>query len=69
MKKFTIAIVCFVIIAAAIWFFQSPTPANAPAEQTASEDTTASINAELQSIDIGNVDEDFNSIDKDINTL
>ena len=38
-------------------------------EITVPSDTTEVINTEVQNIDIGDIDSDFESIDKDINTL
>jgi len=38
-------------------------------EITVPTDTTEVINTEVQNIDIGELDKDFESIDKDINTL
>ena len=38
-------------------------------EITVPSDTTEVINADVQSIDIGDLNADFESIDKDINTL
>ncbi len=78
MKKLTGIIVVIVIIGAAIWFFKTPQSAVAPTNQTETSaatdtkqasDTTASITADLDVIDIGSADADFNSLNQDINSL
>ncbi len=38
-------------------------------EQTAQQDEAALISQELESIDLGNLDQEFQSVDKDLNTL
>ena len=75
MKKLTLVIVVIIIIVAIVWYFKSPTTAIAPTEQNdlansaATIDSTASINQELNTIDVGSMDTDFNSINTDINKL
>lgn len=77
MKKIIIAIICVLIVGVVIWYSKSATPAIAPAQPNDSTtvtkpavDSTASINQDLQSIDVSSkADVDFNSVNQDINTL
>jgi hypothetical protein len=71
MKKLTILIICIIIIVGAIWYFQASIPSIVPEQQTASvdPDATNNINKDLNAIEVGNSDRDFNSIKSDINSL
>jgi hypothetical protein len=71
MKKLTILIICIIIIVGAIWYFQTSVPSIVPEQQTASvdPDATNNINKDLNAIEVGNSDRDFNSIKSDINSL
>lgn len=70
MKKLIIAIV-IIICAAVVFVYFQPAPAAAPVQtvETVAADSTAGIDADLQSIDTGNFDTDFESVNKDINGL
>lgn len=71
MKKLLIVIIVILLVIAGILYFGAPDTATQP--ETAidqSADTTASIDADLNTVDIdGEFDADFKSLDADINTL
>jgi|GEM_PF-1864178 len=73
-----IGVVILLIIVLGVWMWQSGTPtANAPATTEIpfagapiqTSDTTGAINQDLKSIDLGNLDSDFQSIDRDLKSL
>ena len=63
-KKTLIILIIAALILIGLWIWQKP---EAPAETTA--DTTAVINKELESLDVGDLEKEFQSIDADLNTL
>lgn len=65
MKKFLIAVVIIIVIVLAFLYLE-------PAKRESidqSADTTESITKDLDSVDVGGLDADFNSLDEDINSL
>ncbi|MDP3014926.1 MAG: hypothetical protein Q8N28_00660 [bacterium] len=82
-KKYSIVLiigVVVILIGLGVWYWQSqeekiitppatvPTaPATAPA--TVKEDSTSAINQELDNIDVGDLDKEFQAIDTDLNSL
>lgn len=72
-KRTLIWIIVILVVAVALWWYFN-SPANAPSEPSvenmqASDDTT-SINQDLQGIeDTSTIDNEFKSIDKDLNSL
>ncbi len=77
MKKTLIIVVIVIIIAVlAIWLvYRSPEPVSSPAGETAETaevsggDTTSVINSDLDSLDLGDLDAEFEQIDADLNQL
>ncbi|MBU6431169.1 MAG: hypothetical protein KGJ58_01140 [Patescibacteria group bacterium] len=76
MKKTIIVIVILLIAGAVFWMFKSKT--NTPATETTSmsanqsqvADTDIStINKDIDSIDVGNTDQEFNDVNKDLQGL
>ena len=67
-KKLLIAIIVIVLAAAALWWWQSQVPAAPSAEETGSDDT-ATISQELDAVDLGDLDKEFQTIDADLNAL
>ena len=72
--------VAVVLVGLGVWYWQaqkeeiiapsadiSTVPEVAPL--TAKEDSTSAINQELNSVDIGNLDKEFQAIDTDLNSL
>lgn len=71
-KNLIIIIAVIILLVVAVWYWQSqgPTSQNAPvSEGSASDDTTTAIDQDLRDIDLGNLDQDFQSIDADLNNL
>lgn len=75
MKK-TIIIVILLIAGVAFWMFKSNT--NTPAketnntptmEQKVSDTDISTINKDIDSIDVGNTDQEFNDVNKDLQGL
>jgi len=69
MKKILLAIVVVIIIAAVLIYGK---PAVAPIKDASIDqtvDTTESITSDIDAVNIGNLDADFNALDKDINSL
>lgn len=76
MKKTIIVIVILLIAGAVFWMFKSKTnipvteTTNTPsAEQKVSETDISTINKDIESIDVGNIDQEFNDVDKDLQGL
>jgi uncharacterized protein YpmB len=75
MNKKTAIIIVIVAIAAAIFYFyywsqqpvEAPTIAGQPA--ATAEDTAAAIDNDLNNIDVGDLDKDFQEIDKNTESL
>lgn len=65
--KIVIAIIVLVIVAFLIWWWRAEAP-TAPAP-TAAEDTSGAIMQDLEGIDIGNIDQELESINTDLNSL
>lgn len=66
-QKLLIAIVVIILIAAGLWYWQS-NRVSAPAESTG-DDTSATISQELGTVDVGDLDREFELIDADLNSL
>lgn len=61
-----------VLVLAGIWFWSKQSSAPSQTQQPSSQepsDTTGSINADLEALDLGDVDKEFQGIDVDLNTL
>ena len=76
MKKITIIIIILLIAGAVFWMFKSKNniPAtetiNTPATQNQIDDTEiTTINSDIESIDVGNTDQEFNDLNKDLQGL
>lgn len=76
MKKTIIVIIILLIVGALFWMFKSKTNApaiettNAPTTQNKADDTEiTTINNDIESIDIGNADQDFKDINTDLQGL
>ena len=76
MKKITIIIIILLIAGAVFWMVKSKNniPAtetiNTPATQNQIDDTEiTTINSDIESIDVGNTDQEFNDINKDLQGL
>lgn len=76
MKKTIIIIIILVIVGAIFWMFKSKTNApatettNAPATQAQVDDAEiTAINKDIESIDVGNADTEFNDVNKDLQGL
>lgn len=74
MKSKTGIIIAIIVIAAlGYWYWSGKeTPSvSAPTTATINEtaDTTADISTDVQNINVGDLNSDFEAIDKDINTL
>ena len=74
MKKITIIII--IIAGAVFWMFKSKN--NIPATETINTPTTqnqindteiTTINSDIESIDVGNTDQEFNDLNKDLQGL
>lgn len=75
MKKALIAAVAVALVALAAWLLVSrnnsmpePREQNAPTELPAN-DTSASINKDIESLEVGSPDNEFKTIDADLNQL
>ncbi|MDP2664385.1 MAG: hypothetical protein Q8O97_00220 [bacterium] len=61
-----------VLVLAGIWFWSKQSSAPSQTQQPSSQepsDNTASINADLDALDLGDIDKEFQGIDADLNTL
>ena len=76
MKKTIIVIIILLIAGTLFWMFKSKT--NMPATETINTPTTqnqvdeteiTTINSDIESIDIGNTDQEFNDLNKDLQGL
>jgi len=76
MKKTIIIIIILLIAGAVFWMFKSKN--NIPATETINTPTTqnqiddteiTTINSDIESIDVGNTDQEFNDINKDLQGL
>lgn len=65
--KLLIIVVIVILAAAGIWWWQAYTPTQ-PVEAPP-DDTSAAISQELGTVDLGNLDAEFQQIDADLNTL
>jgi FtsZ-interacting cell division protein ZipA len=76
MKKTLIIILAIIIVAILVWYWWSSS-SSAPQQQETSptvqnpapNDTTSAINKELEGIDLGDLDREFQNIDSDLNSL
>lgn len=78
-KKYFIVLiigVVVILVGLGIWYWQSqeeeivtPSAAIPTAPATIKEDSTSAINQELNSIDVGDLDKEFQAIDSDLNSL
>ena len=67
-KNILIGIVVIAVILVGVWIFlQQGTETQQ--ESQAPADTTSSIQADLDALDLGDVDAEFESIDQDLNSL
>lgn len=71
-----LAVVAVIVVIAVIWLASKKPANNLPiggdenqTSTTMKADSVQAINQDLDSIDIGNLDEDFKEIDKDVNSL
>lgn len=72
MKNSTIIAIVIVIAALGIWYVVSQRETIAPVvpvSEFTTGDTTEAINADIESIDIGNIDGDIQSLEADIQGL
>lgn len=76
MKKTIIAIIILLIAGVLFWMFKSKTNApatettNTPVVQEQTDDTEiTTINSDIESIDISDVDQEFNDLNKDLQGL
>jgi hypothetical protein len=76
MNKKTFILIVVIVVAAIIivwWYTQTPTtqaPTEGPSGVIAPPaDTTSEISKELESVDVGDVDKEFQQIDGELNTL
>ena len=76
MKKTIIAVIILLIAGAVFWMVKSKNniPAtetiNTPATQNQIDDTEiTTINSDIESIDVGNTDQEFNDLNKDLQGL
>ena len=71
MKKILIVIILIILVVVGLLYFgapETPTPASTAVDQSA--DTTESIDADLNTVDVGaEFEADFQSLDTDINSL
>ena len=71
MKKILIVIILIILVVVGLLYFaapETPTPAGTEIDQSA--DTTESIDADLNTVDVGaEFEADFQSLDTDINSL
>jgi hypothetical protein len=83
MKKFLLIVIIIVVALLAFWFLQKsgyapsyppqpPVGTVLPAGETlspAADDSTSAINQELESVDLGNLEQEFQSIDNELKNL
>lgn len=83
MSKIAIVIIAILIIGAGIFFWisrrpsapyylkqpQTQTTTSSQAETTPADDTTRSISRDADAIDLGSIDKEFETIDKDLQGL
>ena len=76
MKKTIIIIIIILIAGAVFWMFKSKKniteteTTNTPTTQNQIDDTEiTTINSDIESIDVGNTDQEFNDINKDLQGL
>ena len=76
MKKTIIIVIILIISGAIFWMFKSKT--NTPATETTNMPTTqnqvddteiTTINSDIESIDVGDTDQEFNDLNKDLQGL
>lgn len=67
-KNISIAVAVIVILFLGIWYWRFASPVSAPTTKGTSV-TAEEINKDLQNIDIGNLDKDFEAVNANINTL
>ncbi|MEK7163000.1 MAG: hypothetical protein AAB696_01800 [Patescibacteria group bacterium] len=81
-KKYSIVLiigVVVILVGLGIWYWQVqknkviipiiPSATSPTAPITVKEDSVSAINQELNSIDVGNLDKEFQTIDTDLNSL
>lgn len=75
-KSLVIIIIGAIVVLAAlgIWYWKIQTPSvpektSAPQQSVKKEDSTSAIDQELNSIDIGDLNAEFQTIDTDLNSL
>ncbi len=67
-RNISIAIAVIIILFLGIWYWRFASPVSAPTTGE-TEVTTESINKDIQNIDIGGLDKDFDAVNTNINTL
>ena len=76
MKKTIIIVIILIIAGAIFWMFKSKT--NTPATETTNMPTTqnqvddteiTTINSDIESIDVGDIDQEFNDLNNDLQGL
>ena len=67
-KNISIVIAVLIILFLAVWYWRFASPASAPVTG-GNEVTTEELNNDLQNIDIGDLDKDFEAVNANINTL
>lgn len=68
-KNISIAIAILIILVLGIWYSRSVPPVSAPTVGGTTEVTTEVINKDIQNINVGDLDKDFDAVNKNINTL
>lgn len=67
-----VIVVIAALVLAGVWFWSRQSSAPSQTQQPTSQepsDTTGSIQADLESLDLGDVDKEFQVIDADLNSL
>jgi len=65
-----ILVLIVLVILVGVWYWWSrKTVPPQPTPPSTKEDSTLTINQELEGIDIGNLDKEFQEIDQDLNSL
>lgn len=70
-----IVIVAAVVIGFVVWFIQSsqaptvPVPLVEDASKSAANDAVSAVNSEIENIDIGDLDKEFQDVDADFQSL
>lgn len=70
-KALTIIIVLVILAVLVIWLVSKTSAPGGPADadEILGQDTTSAINEQLESLDLGDLDAEFQEIDADLNQL